>query len=197
MTAGSAHSATPADSSHAGLLIVTGASHTGKSSVIRSLLPRLEPPVALLGVDDVIAQTLTRPTGDRWEEIPLAYDLIQRQIDPLLDRGWLIVVETTFTYVPLEGEASFHREALDAMIGLAERRGAPWFLFQVKAPLELALRRSEQDGRLPAQVIAATVELHESAALPESTVELLSEGGSPDALAESLVARLPPPLRGR
>jgi hypothetical protein len=139
--------------------------------------------------------TLVHPRGDRWAEIPLAYDLIQRQIDPLLTQGWLIVVETTFTYVPQEGEPSFHREALERMIGLAEHHGSPWLLCRVEAPLELTLQRSERDGRLPPRVVAATAKLHESTEMPEPILRLSSADHTPDELAKKLIASLPASLR--
>jgi predicted kinase len=197
MTDGSDHSATSATSLHAGLLIVTGASHTGKSSVIRSLLTNLEPPVALLGVDDLLAMTLVQPRGDRWAEIPLAYELIQRQIGLLLARGWFVVVETTFTYVPLKGEPTFHWETLEQMVRLAEQHGAAWFLCQVEAPLELALQRSARSGRLPRQVVAATVELHDSAEIPEPVLRLSSADRTPDELAQTLITEFSLPITRR
>src|ERR1044072_3285967 len=111
-----AHSPSPGELLRAGLLIVTGASHTGKTSVIRSLMPELQPPVALLGVDHTLEHTLIKPTAERWAQIPLAYKLIQSQLGPLLDAKWLVVIESTFTYVPDDGPGIFHGDVLEAML---------------------------------------------------------------------------------
>jgi len=145
----------------------------------------------------VLAKTLVRPRGSRWTEIPLAYDLIRRQIDSLLGHGWLVIVETTFTYVSPQGEAEFHREVLEQMVGLAERHNAPWFLCQVKASLELTLKRAEQDRRLPSRIVAATVELHEIEEMPESALTLSAEDSPPEDLAKTLAAQLPAPFSRR
>jgi predicted kinase len=153
----------------AGLLIVTGASHTGKSSVIEAVLPALEPPVALLSVDEVLVSTLVRPPGDQWEQIPLAYELIERQADTLLEQGWLVIIESTFTYVPPEGEPSFHENALRRFVGLADRHHSCLAICQLRAPLQEISARSMRTNRLAAEVVAATSRLHDAAELPAGT----------------------------
>jgi len=90
------------------LIVLTGASHTGKSSVAAEILRLASPPVAFLGIDSTLDHTLVRPEGGRWEEIPLAYELNREQIAPLLRQGWTVVFESTFTYVPAAGPPEFH-----------------------------------------------------------------------------------------
>jgi len=164
-----AYSTTPTGSPHGALLIVTGASHTGKTSVIQALVPHLHPPVALLGVDNTLEHTLVIPEGDRWAEIPLAYRLIQGQLNPLLDEGWLVVVESTFTYVPEEGQPSFHSDVLKQMILAAEQRGAASLVCQLQASVEATEQRQRDTGRIDPEVVAATERLHRSVEMPRST----------------------------
>lgn len=156
----------------AGLLIVTGASHTGKTSVIEAILPSLDPPVAQLSVDTILTASLVRPPGDRWEQIPLAYELIERQTEALLKQGWLVIVESTFTFVPPENEPVFHRAALQRLVDLAASQGAPSVVCQVQAPLELVLERAKKTKRLPLKVVKGTVRLHDNVELPGPAMKL-------------------------
>jgi len=185
------HSSLPDKPLGAGLLIVTGASHTGKSSVIRALVPQLPPPVAVLAVDDILDHTLVRPHGDRWEGIPLSYELIRRQASALLDQGWLVIVESTFTYVPSQGAATFHHDALDLLISLAKSREAPWVLCQVQAPPESTLERGRESSRLGSDVIAETIRLHEEFEPPAGALSLSTAEQLPEAAALTLFGRLP------
>jgi predicted kinase len=188
---GSDQARPPYESHGASLLIVTGASHTGKTSVIEAILPFLNSPVALLGLDAILSSSLVRPPGDRWEQIPLAYELIERQTDALLERGWLVIVESTFTYVPPEGKPVFHRDTLKRMIKIAERHGASSIVCRVQAPLQLVSERSLQTRRLPARVVAATARLHEEAELPTSSLTLSTADQGVGEAAKKLRQQLP------
>lgn len=195
MVADPAHSTAAPGSPGRGLLVVTGASHTGKSSVIQALVPNLDPPVAILGVDDLLRGTLVRPEGDPWGEIPLAYELIEVQVCALLQRDWLVIVESTFTYVSPAGEGAFHENVLSQIVGLAERHRAPWSLCKVETTLELALSRGSQTKRLPAEIIAATAHLHEKLELPAETVKLSTAEQTPEEAARALAKHLSASLR--
>src|SRR4051812_33086856 len=89
-----------ADELSASLLILTGASHTGKTSVAQELLRLCPPPTAYLGVDKTLRTVLVHPPGDSWAQIPLAYRLLHAQAELLLDQRWFVIFESTFTYVP-------------------------------------------------------------------------------------------------
>ena len=195
MAADTARSTIPSESPVGSLLVVTGASHTGKTSVIQALLPRLDPPVAVLGVDDLLRRTLVRPEGDPWKEIPLAYELIERQVAALLERGWLAIVESTFTYVPPEGEGELHDDTLSQLIALAEQQRAPWLLCRIEAPAELTLSRSDQTKRLPSELVAAIYRLHAKLTLPVGTLKLSTAEHTPEEVAENLASRLSDSLR--
>jgi predicted kinase len=172
------------------LLVLTGASHTGKTSVAREILRIVEPPAALLSVDDVLRQVLVRPNGDPWAEIPVAYDLLHPQVEALLGHGWLVVFESTFTYVPDSGAPEFHNDALDQLIAIAERLSAPCMVVQLRALGEDVSIRAEGSGRLSPEIIAQTSVLHESVALPSGAVYLDSSSETPRELAERLLTLL-------
>jgi autotransporter-associated beta strand protein len=175
-----------------GLLILTGASHTGKTTVASGVLKAVPPPAAFLSVDEVLQRTLRRVPGEIWSGIPLAYELIGAQLGILLDRGWFVVVESTFTYVPARGDGEFHSEALESLLAEAGSRDAPVLLVQLTAPENVVLERAEQTGRLDPSIVSATVALHGSATFP-----LSPEAIDTTALdAEESVARILDRLEG-
>jgi hypothetical protein len=170
---------------------VTGASHTGKTSVIRSLLPELRPPVALLGVDHILEHTLVKPTEEKWAEIPFAYRLIQSQLGFLLDAEWLVVIESTFTYVPGNGPGMFHMAALETMVEAAEGRGARSVVCQLETSAEIASRRSHEDERLDPVVVAETGRLHREAKLPRLTQAISAGNRTVREVAAEVKQHLP------
>lgn len=149
-----------------GLLILTGASHTGKTTVARAILDETSPPAAFLSVDETLERTLWRPPGDIWSNIPLAYEIIQAEARVLLGQRWFVVVESTFTYVDATGAGEFHDLAVERLAGEATRIGALVTIVQLRTPLETALARARSSGRLDASIVAETVALHQSPRLP-------------------------------
>ncbi|HEU5253426.1 MAG TPA: AAA family ATPase [Solirubrobacterales bacterium] len=173
-----------------GLLILTGASHTGKTSVARSILDLKGSPAALLGVDQTLEHTLVRPPGDRWNEIPLAYELISLQTEALLRAGWFIVLESTFTHVPEEGPPEFHGGEIERLVEIALAAGAPWSIVQLNAAESTVIERAEASCRLPLAIVTKTIALHRGAAMPAGTIQLQTES-NPRQLAQSILAGFP------
>lgn len=173
-----------------GLVVLTGASHTGKTSVARVLLDLLPPPVALLGVDALLAHVLLRPPGDRWEQIPLAYELLVTEADLLLGRGWTVVIESTFTYVPEQGSPQFHMDAIRRLREVAKAHHRPFLLAQLILNRDETLRRSRETGRLAPEIVAQTVALHDRATLPGQSLRLAAESQTPDALAAAVLTAM-------
>jgi hypothetical protein len=171
-------------------LILTGASHTGKTTVARAVLDAVEPPAAFLSVDDVLEHTMARPPRSVWAEIPLAYDLLEAQLATLLERRWFVVLESTFTYVPESGAPEFHADRLRRLIEVADQREARWSLIQLRTVADESAARAGQTERLPHDVITKTADLHESAALPAATVRLDSTSTPPEELALQALAAL-------
>ncbi|HEY8502861.1 MAG TPA: AAA family ATPase [Solirubrobacterales bacterium] len=149
-----------------GLLILTGPSHSGKTSVAREVLAAIAPPVAYLSVDDILEHVLLRPPGDRWEQIPLAYELVARELGLLLDKAWFVIAESTFTYVPPSGDPELHNGILAEWVAAAASRRVPCLVAQLLAAPETILARSQRTGRLDPAVIAGTVGLHATIKLP-------------------------------
>lgn len=173
-----------------GLLILTGASHTGKTTVAQAILDRVGGPAAFLSVDDVLANTIARPPASIWAQIPLAYELLSAQLETLLGRGWFVVLESTFTYVPDDGEPEFHAAQLKQMVEIAQRQTAPWLLVQLRAGADVARARASQTRRLAADIVDRTAELHRSAELPEPSQRLETDGQTPDELALRVLTEL-------
>lgn len=172
------------------LLILTGASHTGKTTVAKAILEMSPAPAAYLGVDDVLESTITKPGGSVWAEIPLAYALLEPQVATLLSRGWLVVLESTFTYVPGDAEPQFHSAELKRMIEIAESQRAPWLLVQLTVADDVAGDRAERGGRLSREIVERTHALHRSAALPEGVRRLDTGRRNAEDLARIVLAEL-------
>lgn len=174
-----------------GLLVLTGASHTGKTSVAEAAARLGVPPIALLGVDSVIRRTLVRPRGDLWREgIPLAYEILAKELPIRLNESWLVVLESTFTYVPDEGRPQLHLDRLAGFVALATAQGRPATVAQLNAPREVVLERARRSGRLPPAVVEKTLELHDTADLPAGAIRVETEEKAPEEIASGLLGRV-------
>jgi hypothetical protein len=173
-----------------GLLVLTGASHTGKTSVARALLSMASPPVALVGVDQLINETLVHPLGDPWREIPLAYELLRPQVKILLCRGWSVVLETTFTFVPEYGEPEMHLDQLEAFLRITDCLSLPSQVVQLLPDRQTVRKRAAATGRLDLAIVAKTLDLHDGATFPPGTLTLGDEESSPEDLARAILATL-------
>lgn len=171
------------------LIVLTGASHTGKTSVASAILDSAQPPVAFLSVDKVLDEQL-RTRGEIWDLIPLAYELLQPQVETLLEREWLVIYESTFTYVPKAGRPEFHRDALSRLASACTRTGARLLTVQLSVDEPVALARRDETQRLPAAVVTRTAALHREASMPKGTLRLNSGGASPEELALKVLGEL-------
>lgn len=188
MNSPSGQSASEIDAPAPGLLILTGASHTGKTSVAEEILGIVSAPAAFLSVDEVLFKTLARPSSDAWTEIPLAYELLRPQVETLLGKGWFVLFESTFTYVPESGSPEFHDGALRELVAVAEQRRTPWTLVQLSAAESEVTSRAANTGRLSHEIVRQTVDLHEVATLPGEPLRLDSTSRPPAELASRALA---------
>lgn len=174
----------------AGLLILTGASHTGKTSVAGEILALVTQPTAFLGVDEILERTLhCLPSEDIWSQIPLAYNLLQAELKILMEHGWLTIVESTFTYVPNAGEPEFHASSLEQMIAIADRCAAPVLIVQLNVPDAVALSRAERTKRLTPEILKATAALHRAAKLPFPLLEIDTTKSDPAQIADLVLRK--------
>jgi chloramphenicol 3-O-phosphotransferase len=173
-----------------GLLILTGASHTGKTSVARAILDLAPQPVALLGVDRVIQDTLARPSGNPWREIPLAYELLRPQVEILLGRGWFVLLESTFTFIPDDGDPEMHLDQLRLLLKAAYQLSAPAMVVQLAPDRQTTIDRAVRTGRLPPGLVTKTLDLHEKAELPTGTLKFETAESSPEELAREILVRI-------
>lgn len=173
-----------------GMLIVTGGSHAGKTTLAKAILAQLDGEAAYLGLDDVLHGALPAFPGDVWTEIPLAYELIEAQAELLLDRGWFVIVESTFTFVAADGGAEFHAAALNRLTEIATSHAAPVLIAQVVASPNVTARRARESGRLPPSVVSATVALHAEASLPPDAIAIDCGHQGPSEAAATVVSAL-------
>jgi hypothetical protein len=129
------------------------------------LRTRLPPPVAWLAMDDLLA-TLTIPPQDFWRTgLAAGYELLVADSEALLPAGFTVLVESTFTLVPLDDAAppEFHLEQLQRLREVARAAGARFDLVALTASRTQLLRRRELTGRLWDSVVEGSARLHEEA----------------------------------
>jgi len=140
------------------LVIITGPSHSGKSTLARLLLERANEPTAWLAMDDFVTR-LNLGAGDQWEDgLPVAYDAVIATAAVLLDRDFVVLLETTFTYVPSDlREPRFHDDQLRRFLARSEATA----LVHLRTPLEVLRERRSLSGRFTDAVVAGTSSLHD------------------------------------
>lgn len=173
-----------------GLLVITGASHTGKTSVAKAVLRAVGTPAAFLGVDDILEHTFTGPPGDRWSQIPLAYELLRPQVRTLLTRNWFVVFESTFTYIPQSEAGQFHRKQLLQLLQSAKRCNAPSLVIQLATNEATVRDRVRRTGRLPQEIVEVTAQLHQAASLPPNSLRIVADTSSPAEIANQVLNAL-------
>ena len=178
------------------LIVLTGPSHSGKSALARALLDSFDDKAAFLSVDDVLERTLVRPRSHMWKEIPLAYELLEPQVATLLARGWTVVFESTFTFVPDDGEPAFHGDRLAALVARAAELCVASIVVQVLASRETLDGRARRSERLDPTIVRHTDVLHQNAALPAGSLRIISEQADPSELARQVLERLDAVRRG-
>jgi hypothetical protein len=147
------------------LIVLTGPSHSGKTEVGVRLRERLPPPVARLAMDELL-DGFTISAEEYWTTgLAAGYDVLVAGSDALLGRGFTVLVESTFTYVPPDGSApEFHLEQVERLAEMARAGGARFDLVVLNASREELLRRRHATGRLWDSVIEGTARLHQEAA---------------------------------
>jgi hypothetical protein len=147
------------------LIVLTGPSHSGKTEVGVRLRERLPPPVARLAMDELLA-SFTIEAEEYWRTgLAAGYDVLAAGADALLRRGFSVLVESTFTYIPLDGEPpEFHLEQVERLAEVAQAAGARFDLVVLSASRDELLRRRQATGRLWDEVIEGSARLHEEAA---------------------------------
>jgi len=143
------------------LVIVTGSSHVGKSTLIRGLQSRADRPAAHVSIDEAI-EGLDLEVEDRWEHgLHLAYEKAAAEAGELLGRGELVLFESTFTYVPPDNRpAQFHLHELERLIDLAAGLGTRVVVVHLFASLDDVAARRVETGRLTEEIVRITWQQH-------------------------------------
>jgi chloramphenicol 3-O-phosphotransferase len=143
------------------IVVVTGSSHSGKSSLILAMMSRSSRCTAHVAIDDVIEQ-IDLEHEDRWEHgLDLAYDEALGRVGRLAKQGALVFFESTFTYVPPDQRPpELHLAVLERLTKVASDAGADFTLVQLRAELADVLRRREESDRLAARIVRTTWHLH-------------------------------------
>ena len=156
-----------------------------------AVLEAIDDKAALLSVDDVLVRTLVRPRTHMWDQIPLAYELLEPQAVTLLERGWNVVFDSTFTFVPDRGEARFYGDVLKRIVACAADVGTPCLVVQLTAARETLERRASRTGRLTPEVVRATEGTHARPLVVDAPLlRLRTDDEDPSALAERVLAEL-------
>jgi chloramphenicol 3-O-phosphotransferase len=182
------------DTFHSGgeLVIVTGSSHAGKTTLIRELEARFVRPTGVVAIDEVI-ESVDLPPEDLWEYgLDLAYRAAGDRTRELLEQGMLVIYESTFTYIPPGSRPpEFHAEQLERLLALAARLKASVLVVQLTATLEDVSERQRQTRRLTSEIVQET--WHRHAAEPIEAPDFLEVDTStlsPSEIADRVSARL-------
>jgi predicted kinase len=148
------------------LVVVTGPSHVGKSTLIRELLELIDRPAAIVSIDEVI-EASDLPPELRWERgLEAAYDAAAALTGEALARGCLVLYESTFTYVPPDPRpAQLHLEQLQRLLKVAEEHDADGLVVYLTASLAAVGRRQEQTTRLTGRIVAEAWRMHAAGTL--------------------------------
>jgi predicted kinase len=150
------------------LVIVTGPSHAGKSTLIRELLRRAGGMGAVVSIDEEI-EKFQLPDAERWERaLPAAYEAAAERSRRLLRQGSLVFFESTFTYVPQERPPEFHLKQLQRLLEVAAEVDAEVAVLQLQTSREGVLARQRQTGRLTPRIVEETWRRHASEAIETS-----------------------------
>lgn len=176
------------------LLIFTGPSHAGKSTAARATMRSLAAPSAHVAIDEIMSW-LDLATGDHWEDgLPTAYDVAAKATDALLRRDFVVLLESTFTFIPDDDRpGQFHGDELARFVALGCERDAPVTVVRLAAELGELLRRQAETGRLHRGVIEGTWAAHRAAVeLNVPIIDIPTSDLTPDEIA----ARVNAALRG-
>ncbi|MDQ5807551.1 MAG: ATP-binding protein [Actinomycetota bacterium] len=170
--------------------MLTGPSHAGKTTTGWEIARRVPAPVAMLAIDDIVARFDLSPE-DPWEHgLPAAYDVAVASADALLRRGFLVLVESTFTYIPPdERPGQFQRGELLRLAATAAAADARCLVVRLVAPLRELERRRMVTGRITPEIVEGTWQQHHRAErLPSWPITIRTDGTSPAEAAELVIA---------
>jgi predicted kinase len=174
------------------LVVVTGPSHAGKSTLIGELRSRLDRPAATVAIDELMERS-SLPLELRWEHgLTDTYDAAARQSIDLLTSGLVVFYESTFTYIPPdERPPQFHLDQLHRLLGLAREAGAAQLVVQLTTTSSELERRRSGTQRLDSVIVAETWRQHSSARLQvESLLRLDTSRLSAAEAADSVLSWL-------
>lgn len=171
------------------LVLVTGPSHAGKSTLIDELLGRVDPPVYVVSIDEVIGASELPTEELQWERgLDAAYDAAAERTSELLAGGGLVFYESTFTYVPPDSRpAQLHPDQLHRLLEIADERDANALVVQLTASLEVVQSRRERTNRLTDRIVAEAWRMHAGAALQATRLLRLDTSELSAEQAASLV----------
>jgi hypothetical protein len=116
-------------------------------------------------MDDLLA-TFTIAPDEYWPTgLAAGYDVLVAGAEALLARGFTVLVESTFTYVPLDGRRpEIHLEEIARLAEVARVAGARFDVIALTAARQELLRRRHETGRLWDSVVEGSARLHEEVA---------------------------------
>lgn len=161
----------PAATVNGVLIVITGPSHTGKSTLLKKLVSVI-PDLAVVTYDQFFMETLRAIRGGQdpdLAEFALAYELMGSVVRQLISRGRPTVIESTFTRVskrdpsagtPKSSVVYRHDLELHHLLSMDAENA---FAFQLFAPWNVIRSRSGKTKRLEEWVVKGTWEAHKEA----------------------------------
>lgn len=171
---------------------MTGPTHAGKSSVLSVLSEQLDGPVAVLAMDDVLDQLKIPPAEDYWRvALEAGYDVLVASAEALLRRGFTVLLESTFTYVPLDDASpELHVPRIAELANVAAATGSDFAVIHLTATLPELIRRRRVTERLWDRVVEGSHQLHEAFPGDHVRSQVDTTGQTPAGVAERVRRQL-------
>lgn len=147
------------------LVIITGPSHVGKTTAVKELLGYLPIRTAVLALDTVLRAFRTDPNHPD-TVLDTAYDLLVGMVCLLLERGFVVVVESTFTLVRATGEVEMYTDRLEQLRAVAGEHSLSASSVALMTDWATVQHRADRLQRLDRGIVQAIWRAHADTPLP-------------------------------
>lgn len=145
------------------LIIITGPSHSGKTSLARALRREVLPEPALVELDNLLENVLFASAATLPVWLPLAHEVGRSMVESILRSQRSVIFESTFTLV--DGpDVRLYDDVLQRLIETASSLKARIVVVHLSLRRETALARQRMTGRLSQDIVARIWQAHDRSA---------------------------------
>lgn len=169
------------------LVVITGASHVGKSTLAKRLSEAL-PGLSVHEFDDLLDDSVDSDFPE--EGIEATFTALRRNVKAdLLARRGIVIAVTTFTIVPRRKSGRYLYSELESLVEIAREVGAKVEIFRLVVSLSQIIKRGTKTKRLPISVIlrvwfaerAGAKKMNLQKYQPDEALHTILQSGATDA----------------